>query len=231
MRILSLDTSTKKSSFSISDGAKFLATRTLTNDRVLSSKIIPAISDIFKKAGLSLWQIDAIAVGMGPGSFTSLRVGIATVKGLAHALQKPVIGIPSLDAAAMNVKQGQADQVCTFFDARRGLVYAAVYQGLKEGLFRVSDYLLTEPQKVVKWLKGTVAFTGDGIPLYRKVIEEKSALKTAKFRPVFLDERIWFPSAKNLALLAAVRFMEKDFDQIDRLAPLYLYPDDCQVRR
>jgi tRNA threonylcarbamoyladenosine biosynthesis protein TsaB len=231
MKLLSLDTSTKKFSLAISDGNKFLAARTMVNDRVLSSKIIPALDKLFVKAGIALKDIDAIAVGLGPGSFTSLRVGLSTVKGLAYALDKPIIGIPSMDAAAMNAKKGSVDQVCTFFDAKRGLVYTAVYQCLGGGLDRVSEYMLVEPLKVLAMLKGAVAFVGDAIPLYKDLINEKSKLKTAKFTPVFLDEKKWFPSAKNLSLIARERFEYKDFDHIDTLVPLYLYPEDCQVRK
>lgn len=231
MKILAFDTSTKHFSLAISDGEKFLATKNLINDRVLSSKIIPALDKLFDKAGISTKKIDAIAVGLGPGSFTSLRVGISTAKGLAHALDKPIIGIPSMDAVSMNVKRGDADQVCAFFDAKRGLVYAAVYQCLEEGIALVSDYLLQEPQKIIKLLKGNAAFLGDAIPLYHDLINEKARLKSAKFTPIFLEEKKWFPSAKNLCLIARERFEYKDFDDLDTLVPLYLYPQDCQVRR
>lgn len=230
MKILSFDTSTKKFSIAISDGDQFLAVRTMINDRVLSSKIISALDTAFHKSGLMPKQIDAISVGLGPGSFTSLRVGLSTAKGLAYALNKPIIGIPSLDAAAMNVKTETADQVCAFFDARRGMVYAAVYDCLEEGVCLASDYLLAEPRKVYKFLKGRVAFLGDAVPLYQEQLQEKSFLKTARFYPVFLDEKYWFPSAKNLSVLARERFVRQDFDNIDTLVPLYLYPEDCQVR-
>lgn len=231
MKLLSLDTSTKYFSLAISDGDKFLATRTMKNDRVLSSKIISALDKLFVKAGIAPEKLDAIAVGLGPGSFTSLRVGLSTVKGLAFALNKPVVGISSLDAAAMNVKKGSADQVCTFFDAKRGLVYAAVYECFEDGIGLVSDYMLVEPQQVLKMLKGDAAFVGDAIALYKNLIQEKSKLKSAKFKPVFLDEKKWFPSAKNVSLIARDRVAYKDFDNIDTLVPLYLYPQDCQVHK
>lgn len=231
MKILSFDTSTEKFSIAVSDGDQFLAARTIMNDRVLSSKIIPALDGLFMKAGIPLKKIDAIAVGLGPGSFTSLRVGLSTAKGLAYALNKPIIGIPSLDAAAMNIKKGAADQICTMFDARRGLVYAAVYECFENGIGLVSEYMLVEPQEIFKLLKGDVAFIGDALPLYQHLIEEKSRLRTAKFTPVFLDEKKWFPSAKNVSVLARKRFAKQDFDCIDTLVPLYLYPEDCQVRR
>ena len=230
MKILSLDTSGRHFSLAISDGNKFLAAKTMKNDRVLSSKIIPAMDKSFQKSGLEPKDVDAIAVGLGPGSFTSLRVGVSTVKGLAYALDKPIIGVPSLDIIAMNVKRGEFDQVCVMCDARRGMVYSAVYQCRDEGLERVSDYLLVEPRKLTRLIKGKVAFLGDAVVLYQDVIREKSNLKSAKFSPVFLDEKKWYPSAKNLSLVACERFEYKDFDDIDALTPLYLYPEDCQVR-
>ncbi|MEW5894312.1 MAG: tRNA (adenosine(37)-N6)-threonylcarbamoyltransferase complex dimerization subunit type 1 TsaB [Candidatus Omnitrophota bacterium] len=231
MKILALDTSTNHFSMAIGDGEKILAVRTMKNDRALSSKIIPAMDKLFIKSGIEPRQIDAIAIGTGPGSFTSLRVGIATAKGLAYALKKPVIGVPSLDVVAMNVKQKISDQACIVFDAKRGLVYAAVYQYLDGNLERLSDYLLVEPQKILKFLKGTVAFAGDGVPLFKEFIKEKKRSKSSRFSPVFLEEREWYPSAKNLSLIARARYEYKDFDDIGKLVPLYLYPEDCQVQK
>ena len=231
MKLLAFDTSTQHFSLAISVGDKFSASRSLKNDRVLSSKILPALDKLFHKAGVTPKDIDAVAVGLGPGSFTSLRVGVSTAKGLAHALGKPVIGIPSLDAAAMNVKRGEADRVCVMFDARRGMVYTAVYACLEEGLVLVSDHMLVEPHKVLKMLKGSVAFLGNGIPLYQDVIEQQGKATGAKFSPVFLPEKRWYPSAKHIARLARERLKNGEVDNIDTLVPLYLYPEDCQVTR
>ena len=231
MKLLSFDTSSQKFSLAISDGDKFLATKTVINDRALSSRIFPALEALFKRADISIKKIDGIVVGLGPGSFTSLRVGVSTAKGLAYALGKPIIGVSSLDAIAMNVKKGSCDQICVFVDARRGMVYTAIYKCLEDGIGLVSEYMLVEPQKVLRLLKGDVTFIGDGIPLYQDIIEEKGRLKSAKFSPIFLDEKKWLPLAKNLARVAQMRFENKDFDNIDTLVPLYLYPQDCQVRR
>lgn len=230
MKLLAFDTSTKYFSVALSDGDKVVASRTLKNDRVLSSKIISAIDQVFQKSGFQPKQIDGIAVGLGPGSFTSLRVGLATAKGLAYAMKKPVIGVPSLDVTAMNVKKGSADYICVLCDAKRSMVYAAVYECLEDGTGLISDYILSEPQKILKMLKGNVSFVGDGIALYKDLIEQKSRLKSAKFSSLFVEEKKWYPSAKNLSRIARDRFEYKDFDDIDTLVPLYLYPEDCQVR-
>lgn len=231
MKLLSLDTSTKYFSLAVTDDSRCLAARTMGNDRVLSSKIIPALDGIFRKSGLAPKAVDAVAVGLGPGSFTSLRVGLSTAKGLAYALGKPLIGIPSMDAAAMNVKKGSADQICVMMDARRNMVYTAVYECFEEGIGLVSDYMLTDPRKIFQFLKGDAAFVGDAVPLYQEQIEMQARQKTAGFAPVWTPEKYWFPSAKNVAVLARARFERRDFDNIDTLVPLYLYPEDCQVKK
>ena len=230
MILLAFDTSTAYLSLAISDDDRFLAVRTLNNNRALSSKMIPALTRMFQKAGCAPAEIDAVAVGLGPGSFTGLRVGLSTAKGLAYALNKPILGIPSLDVTAMNVTKGSADQVCVLFDARRDMVYAAVYQCLEQGIALISDYLLSQPAAVLSHLKGRVAFVGDAIPIYRDMIDAKSRGKGATFTPLFLDEKKWFPSAKNLSILARCRYDRQDYDCVETLSPLYLYPDDCQVR-
>src|SRR3989304_5415259 len=103
MKILSIDTSTKTFSLAVSDGEEILRSRNIKITRVLSSSIIPSIHQILKKAGIALSQLDGFAVGLGPGSFTSLRVGLSTIKAFALATGKPVVGIPSLDVLALNV--------------------------------------------------------------------------------------------------------------------------------
>jgi len=231
MKILSLDTSSNHFSLALIDGKKVLALKTVKNDRVLSSKIIPALESLFKKAGLAPEGIDGIAVGLGPGSFTSLRVGVSTVKGLAFALEKPLIGVPSFDSVAHEVRHVDEDQVCVVSDAKRGLVYAAVYEWKNGSPIRVSDFLLLDLGTLLASACGKVAFTGDGLSIYKDEIAKAGKRKGSKFNPVFLDEKFWYPSAKRIAELAAVRFKNQETDNINTLVPLYLYPQDCQVRR
>src|SRR3989338_3422719 len=126
MNILAFDTSSKHFSLAVAKDGKTLHSRSIFLKKVLSGSIMPAILGILKKAGLTLAKLDGFAVGLGPGSFTSLRVGLSTVKGLAYALKKPVVGIPSLDVLALNVKED--GQICVVCDAKRNMVYACLYQ-------------------------------------------------------------------------------------------------------
>ncbi len=224
MNLLAIDTSTKHFSLVVARDGKVLRYRSILLKKVLSDSIMPAIQGILRKAGLTLAKLDGFAVGLGPGSFTSLRVGLATVKGLAFALKKPVVGVPSLDVLAMNVSSD--GQVCVVCDAKRSMVYSCLYQKKGDTLKRKSKYLLTDIGDVLKKIKGEVTFVGDGVPLFRETIE-----KAAGIKPRFAPEKLMYPQAKHLAALASKRFEAKDYDAPETLVPLYLYPEDCQVQK
>jgi len=225
MNLLSLDTSTKKLSLAVSRGEQILKYRNVTLSRPLSSSIMPSIRTILDNAKMPLARLDGFAVGLGPGSFTSLRVGLSTIKGLAFAVGKPVVGIPSLDVLAMNVPEDSA-QVCTLCDARRNLVYACLYDKHGMTLKRKSEYLLTDIQQVLKKIKGKVVFIGDGLTLYAADIKKSKGIM-----PQLIDQKNIFPQARFLTHLALERFAKKKYDNIDQLVPLYLYPDHCQIKK
>ncbi|MBI5150264.1 MAG: tRNA (adenosine(37)-N6)-threonylcarbamoyltransferase complex dimerization subunit type 1 TsaB [Candidatus Omnitrophica bacterium] len=224
MNILALDTSSKHFSLAVAKDGKVLYSRSIFLKKVLSDSIMPAIQGILKKAGLTLAKLDGFAVGLGPGSFTSLRVGLATVKGLAFALKKPVVGIPSLDILALNVKED--GQVCVVCDAKRNMAYACLYQKKGNVLKRKSKYLLTDIQNVLKQVQGEVTFVGDGVPLFQEAIGRAAGIKAR-----FTGGKQMYPQAKHLATLALKRFESKEYDAAESLVPLYLYPEDCQVTK
>ncbi len=223
MKLLSIDTSTKKFSLAVSQGKNILACRNITLNKILSSSIIPRIRGILKDSGVALKALDGFAVGLGPGSFTSLRVGLSTVKGLAFATGKPVVGVPSLDILAGNVQE-QKVQICTVCDAKRNLVYACLYQKQGSRIKRKTPYLLTNIDDLLERIKEETLFIGDGVALYREAILKETPAR-------FSGEKDWFPRAGRLAGLALEQFRKKKYSNIDKLVPLYLYPQDCQVRR
>ncbi|MBI5024694.1 MAG: tRNA (adenosine(37)-N6)-threonylcarbamoyltransferase complex dimerization subunit type 1 TsaB [Candidatus Omnitrophica bacterium] len=224
MNILAIDTSSKHFSLAVAKDGKTLCYRGILLKKVLSDSIMPAIQGILKKAGLTLAKLDGFAVGLGPGSFTSLRVGLSTVKGSAFALKKPVVGVPSLDVLALDITGD--GQVCVVCDAKRNMVYACLYQKKVDVLKRKSKYLLTDIQNVLKQIKGDVTFIGDGVPLFRETIEKAAGIKAR-----FAGEKQMYPQAKHLAALTLKRFESKEYDAAESLVPLYLYPEDCQVQK
>jgi tRNA threonylcarbamoyladenosine biosynthesis protein TsaB len=217
MYFLSLETSTKTFSLALNKDEKVLRYRNLKTALVLEDSILPAVDKILDSAGIKFSQIDGFAIGLGPGSFTSLRVGLATVKAFAMATGKPVVGVPTLDIIAHGVKFGTCDEICVINDARRGKVYAALYGPQR----RKSDYLLTSLDDVLKKVHGKTLFVGDAVGLYRESL--------SKF--LLADEKWWYPQSRVMAALAYERFQEKRYDDAASLLPLYLYPYDCQVSR
>lgn len=226
MNILAIETSTKNFSLAVAKDAKKIIQRSIRLKGVLSTSIIPAIEGILKRSDLSLNDLDGLAVGLGPGSFTSLRVGLSTVKGLAFALGKPVVGIPSLDVLAMNLKNPPVRQICVLCDAKRNLVYACFYHKIGDSLFKKSAYLLIGIEELLGKIKADTVFIGDAIPLFKEKI-----LKAAGDRVFFADVKDWYPQAKELVSLSRDRFQKRKFNPLDNLVPLYLYPKDCQVSR
>ncbi len=231
MKILAVDTSTRHLTIALTNGDKLLAARNVAPQKDLSMTITFDIEKVLQKANVFLHDIEGFVVGLGPGSFTGLRVGLSMMKAFIMVTEKPVVGISSLDAVAMNVRCRKPVHVCVINDARRGLLYACVYDKKNGGLTRKCDYLLQPIGEVLKYVEGETFFIGDGIPQSRDIIIQASRQKDARFVPHFEPDRHWLPKAKELARLGYQRLLRGDFDRIETLAPLYLYPEDCQVSR
>ena len=228
MKILAVETSTKHLSIAVAEDDIVLISRSVPPKRDLSLSISFDIERVLQKAGVFLHDIEAYVVGLGPGSFTSLRVGLSMLKAFIMVNDRLVVGVPSLDVIAMNVRNRKLAQVCVISDARRNLLYSCVYEKAGTTLKRKTEHMLKPMDEVLALLSGEVHFVGDGIPLHLQSIKEEAA-RHAKFTPIFEDEKNWLPNARELAFLGWQRLTKKDVDKIETLAPLYLYPEDCQV--
>lgn len=231
MYFLSFETSTKIFSLALNKDEKVLRFRNLKSALVLEDSILPTVDKMLGSAGIKFSQVDGFAIALGPGSFTSLRVGLSTIKAFALSTGKLVVGIPSMDIIARGVEMDDCDEICVLNDARRGKVYTCLYgpQG------RISDYLLTSLDEVLDKVQGKTLFVGDALGIYRKNIEEAyqkhASKKSSTCKCLFADEKCWYPQGKVMAALAYERFQSKQYDDVASLVPLYLYPQDCQVQR
>ncbi|MEK6564283.1 MAG: tRNA (adenosine(37)-N6)-threonylcarbamoyltransferase complex dimerization subunit type 1 TsaB [Candidatus Omnitrophota bacterium] len=227
MNILAIDTSSKYFYLAIAEDDKIKVSIRRPSGRELSRMIIPLIEKALKKANLSLGGIDYFACGLGPGSFTGLRVGLAVIKGFAFSLNKPVLGIISLDCLAGS-QSDFSGYVCPVVDARRSLVYSAIYRAKNGALKRKSRYLLVSPNELLAKFNNQdeVVFLGDGLSLYRDDIKKKLGP-----RAHFADDNFWYPDPNNLLRLAREKIKSKETADLDKLVPFYMYPKECQINK
>ena len=173
MRTLAIDTSSKSMSAAILDQHKILSEISVDAARNHGETALAAIEAVLSLSAVSLADIDIFACSVGPGSFTGLRVGIGTVKGLAYSLQKPVVGISSLDALAMNVSN-EALTIWAMIDARRGEVYAARYMAMPGDIpQREGNELIITPGDLIEKVAGEAIFVGDGALVYEEYLKDK----------------------------------------------------------
>jgi tRNA threonylcarbamoyladenosine biosynthesis protein TsaB len=230
MLILALDSSTSLGSVALVRHGALVAEYTLSVRRTHAERLLPAVGQILADAGLAPVDLDALAVTTGPGSFTGLRIALATAKGLAYALNRPAVGVSTLKALAFGVA-GWADWVCPLLDARRGEAYAALYRTLPGGgVERSSDYLARSLPAILDELErvapaGRVALVGDAVPLHSALLRER-----LRERAVFPGEAVAGLRAAWVGALAAERLGRGESDPLDKLVPLYVRPPEAEVR-
>ena len=185
MKVLAIDSSGMTATVAVVEDTQTIAEYTVNFKKTHSQTLLPMIDTMGKMIELDLKSIDAIAVAGGPGSFTGLRIGSATAKGLGLALEKPLIHVPTVDGLAYNL-YGCQDIICPIMDARRKQVYTGMYtfarrelEGSKETEL-VLDVLEAQNASPIDELierlnihGRPVVFLGDGVPVYQDVIREK----------------------------------------------------------
>lgn len=178
MKILALDSSGLVASVAVTEDDVLIAEYTIQYKKTHSQTLLPMLEEVRRMVELDMSQVDAIAVAAGPGSFTGLRIGSATAKGLAFALEKPIVPVPTLDGLAFQMYGADA-LVCPVMDARR----SQVYTGLYEFVFRENKYDMDvvkeqcavsfdEIAEEVNRIGRHVIFVGDGIPVFRERMKE-----------------------------------------------------------
>ena len=174
MKILALDSSGLVASVAIVEDDTLLAEYTVNYKKTHSQTLLPMLDEVAQMIELDLQTIDAIAVAGGPGSFTGLRIGSATAKGLGLALGKPLVSVPTVDALAWNL-YGSNYNICPMMDARRNQVYTVIYRFEGEEFVTLQEQYpaaLEEIAAKLNELGAPVMILGDGVPVYRKKLEE-----------------------------------------------------------
>jgi tRNA threonylcarbamoyladenosine biosynthesis protein TsaB len=229
MKVLGVDTATTGGGIGIIDDEKVLAEYTFEAGDTPSARLIPAIQGVLDQAGLDLATLDAIAVSLGPGSFTGVRVGLSAVKGLSLAGGMPVLGVPSLDALAAQLpRQRTPNLICPLIDARKGEVYAALYKRPEEGgLERVTPYQVLSPHALLVQVPlQETTFLGDGVEVYQKLIKEQLGE-----RALFAPPELQFLKGQTVAVLGRERLERGGRDDVASLVPLYIRPSEAEIKR
>ena len=224
MNILAIETSTTLLGVALVDEQRVLGSYELLAERAHAVELPQAVTRVLKSAGIALEQVDGLAIDIGPGSFTGLRIGVAFVKALAFRLKKPVVGVPSLDVMAANLLFAP-HLVCPVVDAKQKKLYAALYRTTDGRLAKQSDYHLLTVEELIPMLKdGPVLFLGDGIPLYREQLAQ--ALGE---RACFAAPDVWCPRVATLGRLGLERLHAGQKDNPSTLVPMYLHPMTCTI--
>lgn len=223
MKILGIDTTTKFLCLGIYDGAKIYE-YDLELGRRHSALLIPAIKRALDALGWRAGDIDYFACGLGPGSFTGMRVGLSAIKGFSWSLKKPIVGISTLDILARNASS-VAGPVVPIIDAKRGLIYCSIYRIKKGVLKRTAPYMLLNEDELLKKIPRNAVLLGDAVSLYQENISRK--IKGIKM----LDKDYWYPRARNIIALALERIKQREFKDAFSVLPIYLYPKECQIRK
>jgi tRNA threonylcarbamoyladenosine biosynthesis protein TsaB len=209
-------------SMAITDGRN-CAEYNLEAGRKLSGLLEPTIKRVVDAYGLDLKSVDYFSVGLGPGSFTGMRIGIACVKALAWALNKPVIGVSTLDILAQNVKE-EGRLIIPAIDAKRSLIYCSVYKRDKGRLKRLKPYMLISAKEFLKISGKHSIILGDALDLYREYFLKSIDSAT------LLGKDFWWPKAHNLIALALDKIKNKKISDTFKIKPIYLYPKECQIK-
>jgi len=252
MKILSIETSTKVGSVAVVDfdesecertkdkiniheidnRTNLMGEYTLNVDITHTERLLPQIDELLSNIRLTINNIDFIATSYGPGSFTALRIGLSTVKALAMAMGKPIVGVSSLSTLAMNLFSSK-HFICPFLDAKRKEVYTALIEFDNEDrLTKLIDDIVLAPDDILNEIslrreenKKKVVFLGDGVVVYLDLIKKIMGSHNIIIAPLNLS----YPRASNVARLAIPMFLNGEVIEAEELLPFYIRSSEVQI--
>jgi tRNA threonylcarbamoyladenosine biosynthesis protein TsaB len=225
MLVLGIETSTTQGGVAIIDADRVLCEAVLNVEVTHSERLLPAIDRALGEARVSLEALGGIAVSIGPGSFTGLRIGLSTAKGLAYATGIPVVGVSTLEAMAWALPAARW-QICPVLDARKQEVYAALFRHESAALRRITEDAAMSPEALCRLVRNPTLFLGDGVAGYGAFFRER------------LGERMLLPPVASrgarpacVAELGRERLLSGQRDLLESLVPRYLRPSEAEFRR
>lgn len=228
MKILAIETSTMLGGAAIADdSAGLIAEVRLNVKSTHSERLMTEIAHVLKQSFLKMSDIDVFAIAVGPGSFTGLRIGLSTVKGLSYATGKPIVSVSTLEAFAWNFPYCRYP-VCTLLDARKKEVYAAVFRWEDAGFIRLIDEVSISVDSLLGkegFPDEKILFAGEGAILYKNEITELMGDGA-----LFASPEKTSPSPANVALLGLEKASQEDFSEPVSLVPFYIRSSEAEVK-
>ncbi len=224
MKLLAIDTSSLTAAVALLDGDKLIGEYTLNHKMNHSQKLMPMIKELLNSCDTKPKEIDVFAVSLGPGSFTGLRIGIATMTAMAQALDKNVVGVPTLEALAYNLFNIKG-LICPVIDAQKDLVYTALYQWTDGNMVEVMEQQVIRIDELISILKresGKIFFIGDALERFGSNLKDGLGQQFAV--PPF---KFLIPSASSVAELARIK-IEKSIKT--DIAPIYMRKSEAEVQ-
>jgi len=225
MKILAMETSTLAGGVALLDGDRLVAEYTLDVRTTHSERLLAAVDRLLEDAGWTLAALEGLAIAIGPGSFTGLRIGVSTVKGLAFSLGIPVVAVPTLEALAWTLPFAR-EPVCPVLDARKGEVYTALFHWDGSSFVRDWEDQALDPEELCRRLSGRVILVGDGVTRYGMLFAERLG-ELAIFAPP--ARRL--PSPACVGQLGHSRLVARDVVDPALLNPRYLRPSEAELKR
>jgi tRNA threonylcarbamoyladenosine biosynthesis protein TsaB len=222
--ILGIDTATAQVSVAVGGHEGVLASTQSVRGRQHAETLVPSIEFVCRQARVELSEISVVAVDLGPGLFTGLRVGVAAAKAMAHALRVPMIGVPSLDLVAFPLRFS-TKLIVAAVDARRGELFTASYRQVPGGIQRFTPHHVVSPDDLASELLATAeecVLVGDGAVRYREVFDGLHKVE-------IVEEGLAYPSASSLVMLAHAQALREQWVKPWDLQPLYLRKPDAEI--
>ncbi len=224
MLILGIDTATAQVSVAVGGHEGVLASTQSVRGKQHAEVLTPAIEFTCRQARIELSEISVVAVDLGPGLFTGLRVGVAAAKAMAHALRVPMIGVASLDLLAFPVRYSPK-LIVAAVDARRGELFTAFYRQVPGGIQRLTPHHVVTPDDLASELLATAeecVLVGDGAVRYREVFDGLHKVE-------IIEDGLAYPSASSLVMLAHAQALREQWVKPWDLQPLYLRKPDAEI--
>ena len=223
MKILAIDSTTRFLCLGLHDNGKNYE-YTMEMGPRLSSLLAVTVQRAMEALSLQVSDIDYFACGLGPGSFTGIRVGVAAIKGLSFAVKKPVIGVATLDLLARNALADEG-YIVPAVDAKRNLIYCGIYHKSNGRLKKISPYMLLSPDVFCKKVRAHSFILGDAAGLYKQ--EMLKGIRGVSL----LDKDYWYPKPHNLIDIVLEKARKCRSSSAFDVKPIYLYPKECQIKK